>query len=164
MSRLEKLIRRMSAQKQSLDALIERIQKTNLEGFVVEVGLGSGRTYDHLRTYLPNKKIYVFDLEVDCHPTCVPPEGDLFLGYAQETLLPFAAENQGRACLIHCDIGTKDKEHDERIYREITPAILQLSHSGTLIASDRSLISEGLSEISDNQSSADWPYYLYMKN
>ena len=71
MSRLDSFIRRLEAQRDCLDlaALLVR----ELEGEVLELGLGNGRTYDHLRQLFPNRKIYVCERRVAAHPNCVPP-------------------------------------------------------------------------------------------
>ena len=50
------------------------------------MGLGHGRTYDHLRTYLPEREIYVFDREVDCFDDCIPPDDRMLLGDIADTL------------------------------------------------------------------------------
>ncbi|MGH6887075.1 MAG: class I SAM-dependent methyltransferase, partial [Geminicoccales bacterium] len=47
MSRLDSFIRRLEAQRACLDLAAARI--ADLPGPVLELGLGNGRTYDHLR-------------------------------------------------------------------------------------------------------------------
>ena len=59
MSRLDSFIRRLAAQRACLDraaALIDEI-----DGPVLEFGLGNGRTFDHLRERLPGRAIFVFE-------------------------------------------------------------------------------------------------------
>lgn len=106
MSRLDSFIRRMQAQRDCLDWAAAQIR--DLPGPVLEVGLGNGRTYDHLRLRLPDRDIYVFEREVKAHPDCVPAAERLFLGDVSETI-PRAARMLGRsAALIHSDLGTGD--------------------------------------------------------
>ena len=62
MSRLDSMIRRLMAQRACLDAVTEMIR--TLPGPILEIGLGNGRTYDHLRKRLPERSIFVFDLIV----------------------------------------------------------------------------------------------------
>jgi hypothetical protein len=49
-SRLDSFIRRLEAQRACLDWAAQEIAA--VPGEVVELGLGNGRTYDHLRTRL----------------------------------------------------------------------------------------------------------------
>ena len=106
MSRLDSFIRRMQAQRDCLDWAAAQVR--DLPGLILEVGLGNGRTYDHLRGLLPGRDIYVFEREVRAHPDCVPAADRLFLGDVHESI-PRAARTRGRsAVLIHSDLGTGD--------------------------------------------------------
>ena len=62
MSRLDSFIRRMSAQRDILNDLGPKLAA--VPGLVFEFGLGSGRTYDHLREVLPGRRI-VADWQTD---------------------------------------------------------------------------------------------------
>src|SRR5689334_14758543 len=99
MSRLDSFIRRLTAQRACLD---EAVRLTaNLPGNVLELGLGNGRTYDHLRCALRGRDIYVFDRRVAAHPDCIPSPDRLFLGDFLETL-PSAARLLGTdTALVH---------------------------------------------------------------
>ena len=99
MSRLDSFIRRLQAQRACIDAAAEAI--AGLEGPVFELGLGNGRTYDHLRDRLPDREIYVFERQVAAHPACVPDEEHLFLGDIHETLPAALPRFEGRVALIH---------------------------------------------------------------
>ena len=59
MSRLDSFIRRITAQRNVLNAVAAEI--AGLEGPVLELGLGNGRTFDHLREKLPGRRIIAFD-------------------------------------------------------------------------------------------------------
>src|SRR5256885_82679 len=94
------------------DVLIDtdkgQIRVAKLKGPIFEVGLGNGRTYDHLRDLFPGRDIYVFERRVAAHPDCIPPDDRLFLGDADKTI-PVAAKKLGAvAALIHTDLGTGD--------------------------------------------------------
>ena len=105
MTRLDSVIRRLTAQRDLLDWAAEDIGPT---GLILELGLGNGRTYDHLRTKLPGRKIYAFERSPAAHPDCYPPEGYLIVGDIFETLPAFIERfGQGSAALIHTDIGTE---------------------------------------------------------
>ena len=54
MSRLDSFIRRLEAQRACLALAAGRIG--GLPGPVLELGLGNGRTYDHLRELLPGAR------------------------------------------------------------------------------------------------------------
>ena len=66
MSRLESFIRRMSAQRDILDMVCRDMQLG--DGPVIELGLGNGRTYDHLRERLPGRRIIAFASSVVSSP------------------------------------------------------------------------------------------------
>lgn len=51
MSRLDSFIRRLQAQRDVLDWAADGVE--DRAGLVLELGLGNGRTYDHLRERLP---------------------------------------------------------------------------------------------------------------
>jgi len=56
-SRLDSFIRRLEAQRACLDLAAALVRQ--LDGVILELGLGNGRTYDHLRELCPGRKIYV---------------------------------------------------------------------------------------------------------
>ena len=93
MSRLDSFLRRLTAQRDCLNRAAELV--AGLAGPVLEVGLGNGRTYDHLRTILPGREIFVFDRHIDAHPDCIPDAGHMILGDFLETL-PAANARIGR--------------------------------------------------------------------
>src|SRR5262249_56361476 len=99
-------IARMQAQREWLNLLMPAAD--GLPGPILEVGLGNGGTYDHLRRLFPGRDIYVFERKVAAHPDCIPPDARLFLGEAREAI-PKAAKKLGAtAALIHTDLGTGD--------------------------------------------------------
>jgi hypothetical protein len=57
-----------------------------IPGPVLELGLGNGRTYDHLRELLPDRDIYVFEKVVNSFTSCTPPKNRLFLGEVTDML------------------------------------------------------------------------------
>ncbi len=99
MSRLDSVIARLMAQRACLDFACAAI--SDIAGPVLELGLGNGRTYDHLRSRLPERRIFVFERQISAHPDCVPPDQDVFLGdFLQH--LPVALDRTGRpAALVH---------------------------------------------------------------
>ena len=122
MSRLDSFIARMQAQRDCLNFLKPAIDA--LPGPILEVGLGNGRTYDHLRDLFPGRDIYVFERKVAAHPDCIPPDDRLFLGEARRV------DSRGprrrwapRAALIHTDLGTGDHQANMAMGKWLGPAL-----------------------------------------
>ncbi|MBI08461.1 MAG: hypothetical protein CMM55_02970 [Rhodospirillaceae bacterium] len=137
MTRLDTVIKRLMAQRSCLNAAAKIVN--DMPGPVLELGLGNGRTYDHLRSLFPERDIFVFDREVASHPDCRPDPDHLFLGSMQETLI-VAAEKLGRtAVLAHADIGFGDAKATERNIVTLGPMIPTLVRSGGLVICDQSL-------------------------
>lgn len=109
-SRLEKLLFRLEAQHICLAWSFREI--ASRPGIVFEMGLGHGRTYDHLRIHLPEREIYVLDREVDCFADCTPPESYLLLGDVEETLAAAATRFGGQVILAHADLGSYTEAHN----------------------------------------------------
>jgi len=137
MSRLDSAIRRLQAQRACLDTAAGMI--TAMPGIVLELGLGNGRTFDHLRSRLPGRDIYVFDRQMAAHPDCIPRDDHLFLGDLAETL-PQAAARLGRtAALVHSDIGSGDEAMNRAIAALISRLLPPLLAPGAIILSDQAL-------------------------
>ena len=62
MSRLDSAIRRLKSQKLCLEFAFSKLEE--IPGVIFEIGLGNGRTYDHLRELFYERKIYVFEKNV----------------------------------------------------------------------------------------------------
>ena len=135
MSRLDSAIRRLQAQKAALEDAAARV--AGLPGHVLELGLGNGRTYDHLRSILPGRRIVVFDRQVAAHPDCIPPDEDLYLGDLFETLPRALAELGHAAVLGHLDIGTGDKAASAALAARAAPMIAGLLAPGAVLVSDQ---------------------------
>ena len=162
MSRLDAVIGRLKAQRSCLNAAVDHIG--NSQGHILELGLGNGRTYDHLRNLFPNRNIYVFDKEVASHPDCRPPEDRLFLGAMADTLVAAAAKLGPNAALIHADIGYGDAEATERNVATIGPLLPGLLGQGGFVFCDQSL--ERISEFKTIAMPSDVQagrYYGYQK-
>src|SRR5947209_7077060 len=102
MSRLDSFIRRMMAQRACLDLAVEMVR--DVEGPMLELGLGNGRTYDHLREIAPRRDIFVFERAVAAHPDCIPPEDHLFLGDLLESLPKVWQRFHRQVALAHMDV------------------------------------------------------------
>jgi hypothetical protein len=107
MTRLDSFIRRMTAQRDILDQICAEVAK--IEGPVLELGLGNGRTFHHLRERLPGRRIVAFDRALAAHSSSIPETENLVLGEIRETARKFIGIE---AALVHADIGTGYGDRD----------------------------------------------------
>lgn len=141
MSRLDSFIRRVSAQRDCLNLAAGLV--ADIPGPIIELGLGNGRTYDHLRELFPDREIFVFDRRIAAHPACIPDDEHMLLGDITETL-PGALERIGaKAALAHCDMGTGEKESNAKLAAFIAPAVDALVAPGGLVCSDQEYTVDG---------------------
>ncbi len=161
MSRLDINIRRLKAQRDCLNQAAEAIR--DLPGPVLELGLGNGRTYDHLREVLPDREIFVFEREVAAHPDCIPDEAQLYRGDFHDTL-PMAAERfAGQVALVHADIGSANLERDARLAAFVAGHLPALLRPGGIVASDRDVAFEGALPLALPEGLAPGVYHLFRR-
>ena len=159
MSRLDSMIRRMSAQRACLDAVASSIVR--MPGPVLEIGLGNGRTYDHLRERLPGREILVFDRVLAAHPDCVPPAELLYLGELEDTL-PHAQRRIGAsAALAHADLGSGRPEQDRTVAKLLSNLLPPLMRPGALVLSDQELSAAGFEPEPPPDGVPAGRYFLY---
>ncbi len=137
MSRLDSVIRRLEAQRACLNLVAEEIR--DLPGPVLELGLGNGRTYDHLRETLPDREIFVFERAVAADPDCVPDAAHLLLGDIRETLPAAVARFGSSVALVHSDLGTGDAESNVRLAAFLAARLPGLLRPGGVVISDQDL-------------------------
>ena len=161
MSRLDISIRRLEAQRACLDRVAEDIR--SLSGPVIELGLGNGRTYDHLRELLPGREIFVFERDVAAHPDCIPDDDHLYRGDFHDTL-PAAAERfAGQVALVHADIGSANLERDARLAAFVAGHLPVLLRPGGIVASDRDVGFEGARPLALPKGLAPGVYHLFQR-
>lgn len=161
MTRLDSAIRRLTAQR---DLLNWATQAVSPAGLVLELGLGNGRTYDHLREKLPGREIYVFERSPAAHPSCIPPEGQLIVGDVFETLPAFIGRfGPGSAALIHTDIGTGDEALNRQLALRLSPLLESLLQPGGLLLGDRAFEMPGCTDISSRTGVAEGRYFVYRR-
>ena len=161
MSRLDSFIRRLEAQRACLNEAAALIRE--VDGIVLELGLGNGRTYDHLRTLFPDREIYVCERRVAAHPDCVPPPDRLILGDLRETLPAARARFGGRVALAHLDVGTGDAAANRDLAASLTPALVPLLCRGAVLVSDPPIGSPQLEELPLPEGVAAGRYHLYRR-
>jgi len=159
MSRLETFIRRLQAQRACLDHAVELVR--DLPGPVLELGLGNGRTYDHLRERLPEREIYVCERQVAAHPDCIPPARFLIIGDVRETLPQARTRIGATVALIHSDLGSGDAEASRRQAAEVAPLIASLLRPRAIVVSDQALLTARLEAIELPAGIEPGRYFLY---
>ena len=135
MSRLDSFIRRVTAQRDCLNYAMQQIGQ--MPGSVLELGLGNGRTFDHLRASLPDRDIYVFDRHVKAHPDCIPDEEHMIIGDFRETVPAAMSRMSAPAVMAHCDIGSGDKALSVALAQTLGASIPSLLVSNAIIVSDQ---------------------------
>jgi hypothetical protein len=161
LSRLEKLLFRLESQLAVLAFVAREIEGRN--GVVFELGLGKGRTYDHLRQRLPGREIFVFEREVDTNPWRMPDPSHLIMGEMAETLPAMARRFAGKVVLAHSDVGSFDRAHNAAmaalVSRLLPPALVP----GALVVADLPLSLPGCAPVPLPEGAIDGRYFLYRR-
>ena len=159
-SRLDSFIRRLQAQRACLDWATGEIARQ--PGIVLELGLGNGRTYDHLRHRCDARRaIFAFDRHLAAHPACIPEGERLVLGDFQTTLPAFAATHAHQAVLIHADIGSGDEAATAVLARWLSPVLPKLAADGALILCDQALAAPALTTLTLPPEVPPGRYFVY---
>ena len=141
MSRLDSFIRRLQAQRACLDWALEAIR--SVPGPVLEIGLGNGRTYDHLRSRLGHARaIFAFDRQLAAHPACAPDGDHLVLGDFRDTLPRFARRLGAVAALVHADTGSGDEVASQAQAQWLAGMVNDLLAPGGVVVSDQDMSSQ----------------------
>lgn len=164
-TRLERFIARVVGQRSCIDAAAQRTRA--LAGNVWEVGLGNGRTYDHLRDRFADRDVIVFDRQVMAHPDCIPPADMVRLGDFRDTIVAELGRSAGKVAVIHADIGNGSVTESRALGRWLTPLFVQaLAPGGCLVGDqpmeDAALEPIALADIGATDMPAD-TYFLYRK-
>jgi S-adenosyl-L-methionine methyltransferase len=160
-SRLDSFIRRLEAQRACLDLAATLVR--GLDGPVLELGLGNGRTYDHLRELCPGRQIYVCERQVAAHPGCVPPAEFLLLGDMRDTLRAARERFAGRVALAHLDPGTGDVAKSRALAAELAPLIVPLLCPGAILVTEPAVAAIELASLGLPDGVAPGRYHLYRR-
>jgi CRP-like cAMP-binding protein len=160
-SRLDSFIRRLEAQRAVLNRAAELIE--GVDGTVLELGLGNGRTYDHLRELFADRDIYVCERRVAAHPDCIPPDHLLLLGDMFDTLPAARDRLGGRVALAHFDAGTGDAAGNLRLAAGLRPLILPLLCVGAVLATQQVMDGPGLQTLPLPEGVPEGRYHLYRR-
>jgi hypothetical protein len=158
MSRLDSFIRRLSAQRDILNAVHEQVNR--IEGPILELGLGNGRTYDHLRELFPDRRIVAFDREARAYSSSTPQCENLVLGEIRETIRDFLGTD---AALAHADIGTGHDDLDAVTLTWLPHAMADIVRSGGVAISGLPLVHPDLIEMRIPASVPAGRYFLYRR-
>ena len=130
-------------------------------GVVFEMGLGHGRTYDHLRTYLPEREIFVLDREIDCFDDCIPPDDRLT-----------ARRHRRHACRRRhalwrpsgvgaSDLGSYDEPHNVAMSAKLSRLLPAVLAPGAIVLSDLPLELSGTRALPLPAGAREGRYFLY---
>jgi hypothetical protein len=145
LSRLDTFIERLQAQRRILDWAIQQI--ADRDGVVLELGLGNGRTYDHLREHLPGRKILAFDRAATAHPRSMPRSDALILGEMEQTLRLFFDQHGACAILVHIDIKIGIPELERNAPPWLPDGVARLVRPQGIVISDFALTVPSLSPL-----------------
>ncbi len=159
MSRLDSVIRRLQAQRACLDKAAALIAA--LPGPIFELGLGQGRTYDHLRRICPEREIFVFEREVAAGAECAPDCERLILGDIRDTLAAAPRRFARAVPLVHSDIGTGDADLNAELAAGIAEYLPALLCPGGIVVSDQDLAFPGTAPIELPEGVRTGRYHIY---
>lgn len=161
MSRLDSFIRRLQAQRACLNASAEMI--AGVPGPILELGLGNGRTYDHLRCLFPQREIFVFERRPDPNALSQPDPRHLVTGDIRDTLPGAAAWLPDLAALVHNDIGTGDPTTNAELADWLAGMLPTLVRRHGVVLSDQCLESPLLAALPLPDALPEGRYFLYRR-
>jgi len=157
-SELERMLDRLATQRACIEHAAALV--ADVPGPVLELGLGKGRTYDHLRRVLGGRELFAFDRTLHAPAHCMPDAGRLVLGELAHTLVHARAWLPAPAALVHADLGTADPAADARLMHAIAPLIDALLRPGAVVLADRAMRVPRWGALAAPPG-ARWPYHLY---
>ncbi len=134
-----------------------------IPGPVFELGLGNGRTFDHIRTLLPERKILVFDKKSTLGLKPRPVAENLIIGDVRKTLPEHLAEQSQRAVLIHNDLGNGTEEEGVEMCEWLSPLVEQSAAPGCVVVTNSALQLNGWRQITIPEPHAWNRYFIYQK-
>jgi hypothetical protein len=158
-TRLEKILYRLEAQHACITWALQQI--SGRPGVVFEIGLGLGRTFHHLRHHLPDRRIVVFERQLQSYPDCTPDRDQLVLGDLAETLPAAVHQFEGQVILAHSDVGTFEADHNAAMAKLISAHLPPALAPGAIVMSDLPLELEGAQALDLPDGARPGRYYLY---
>jgi hypothetical protein len=139
MSQLDLHIEQKVAQRDSIDLAARRL--AGRPGWIVEFGLGRGRSYSHLAERFRDREIYCFDRAHAADPGGPPPpparviRGDLAVVLGDPAV---QARFRGRVILAHLDLAWGDGD-DATVHRLVVERTRAWLLPGAWVLSDRAV-------------------------
>ncbi|MGI2035904.1 class I SAM-dependent methyltransferase [Rhizobium panacihumi] len=158
MSRLDSFINRMSAQRDILNHVRDMLDLP--AGAVLEVGLGNGRTYSHLRENFADRRVIAFDRQFAAHKTLAPEPGDFIEGEIRESGQAFVGKN---AALVHADIGTGYPDKDAVTLQWLPGMVVGMLAEGGIAVSGLPLAHPNLEALPRLPSVEEGRYFYYRR-
>jgi hypothetical protein len=158
-SRLESFIRRMEAQRILLNYAAGLV--TSVPGPILELGLGSGRTYDHLREILPDRPIFVFDSQLTGERDQIPDRHHMIRGNIRQTLRFCLPRIGARAAMVHNDIATGHAVNDTALAAWLTPLVREVTGPNGLIVTSFTMDLDGFDKLALPEELPPDRYHIY---
>lgn len=158
-SRLDSFIRRVTSQRDCLNLAAHLVGEQ--PGLVLELGLGNGRTYDHLRELFPAREILVFERIMAAHPDCQPDPSHLILGNIRETLPEARARWKHQVVLAHADLGSGNPEVDSALAEFVSATLPHFMLPGGVVLSDQELSADDLTPLPLPPTVEPGRYYMF---
>jgi hypothetical protein len=165
MSRLDKFVDRLLMQRLLLDRACRALNEAGggLPGPVIELGLGNGRTYHHLREKLKRRRIIVFDRDLGAHPASHPAPEDLILGDIRVTGIEHSKRHGATAVLLHADLGNGIKADDLKLQAWLPHVAYALVQPGGQIITSTEVEHPGLKPEPLPENAPDYEYFVYRR-
>lgn len=165
-SRLDRMIARLLTQRVFLDHAATLLK--DLPGPILEIGLGKGRTFSHLRLLFPDRTIFAFDREIHAPEDCVPEMQFMLLGDFHQSVPAVAAKLPAKAALAHADIGTFGRAGDAELAKFLAGQLSSLLAPGGLVVTDREMRAPLLQPLAAPAAPMPagiepWPYFIYRR-
>jgi hypothetical protein len=158
MSRLDSFIRRLSAQRDILNSIRDDVGA--IPGAIMELGLGNGRTYDHIRELFPDRRIIAFDRVTRSFESSTPDNDNLVVGEIKDTILDYLGIE---AALVHADIGTGHDDLDALTLTWLPGAVAGLLTTGGVAVSGLPLEHPELTVLPTPPNVPVQRYFLYRR-
>jgi len=160
-SRLDSFLRRIEAQRDCLKHAAELVAK--IAGPIIELGLGNGRTYDHLRALFPTREVFAFDRRMAADPASAPDPTHLVLGDFRDTVPGALTRIGAPAALAHCDFGSGRPESNAILAAWLSLALPPIIARGGLVVSDQELSDPRLTPLPAPPGVEAGRYFLYRR-
>jgi hypothetical protein len=159
MSRLDSFIRRLSAQRDILNSIRDDVGA--IPGAIMELGLGNGRTYDHIRELFPDRRIIAFDRVTRSFESSTPDNDNLIVGEIKDTIRDYLGID---AALVHADIGTGHDDLDAVTLTWLPDAVAGLLATGGVAVSGLPLDHPDLAALPIPPNVPAKRYFLYRRS